>query len=210
MKILISAGPTREAIDPVRFISNRSTGRMGYALAEAALALGHEVSLVSGPVALTPPKGLAEFRPVVSAAEMAEAMKSLAPSAGMIVMCAAVADYRPARVHQAKMKKGEGPLSLELVRTEDILASLGESKRPGQLLVGFAAETEDLVANADGKMRRKNLDWIVANDVSRSDRGFESESNAVTLLSSSGRRIEIPLQAKRELAARILEYLLMA
>ena len=208
MRILISAGPTREAIDPVRFISNRSSGRMGYALAEASVAAGHQVILVSGPVALPQPEGLNSFVGVVSAADMAEAMKRLAADTDMVIMCAAVADYRPVEVASSKIKKGEGGMSIELVRTEDILASLGAVKRQGQILVGFAAETDDLLENAKGKMLRKNLDWIVANDVGRSDRGFESGDNAVTLLSSSGSRIDIPLQSKRELATRILSAIL--
>jgi len=204
MRVLISAGPTREAIDPVRFISNRSSGRMGYALAEAAIKAGHHVKLVSGPVCLKAPEGLAEFVSVVSAADMSSAIKRLAPEGDLIIMCAAVADYRPVIALPSKMKKGEGSITLELVRTEDILASLGALKRPGQILVGFAAETEDLLANAEAKMRRKNLDWIVANDVGRPDRGFESGSNAATLLSSDGRRLDLPLQAKSSLARAIL------
>lgn len=208
MRVLVSAGPTREAIDPVRFISNRSSGKMGYALAEAALALGHEVDLVSGPVALRAPSGLRSFVPVVSAAEMADAMKRLAKDASLIVMCAAVADYRPASAAVSKMKKGAPTMTLELVATEDVLASLGTLKRPGQILVGFAAETEALLENAEAKMRRKSLDWIVANDVSRDDRGFDASSNAATLLARDGRRVELPLQSKRALAARILEAVL--
>lgn len=208
MKLLISAGPTREAIDPVRFISNRSSGRMGYALADAALAAGHQVDLVSGPVAIQAPEGLHSFVSVVSAADMAEAMKRLAPGADVVIMCAAVADYRPVKAAASKIKKGEGRMTLELERTEDILATLGQTKRPGQLLVGFAAETEGLLENATGKMLRKNLDWIVANDVSRSDRGFDSNDNAVTLLARDGRRIDLPLQSKGGLAALILSTIL--
>lgn len=208
MRVLLSAGPTREAIDPVRYISNRSSGRMGYALAEAAIALGHEVDLVSGPVSLPAPEGLHAFEQVVSAAEMSEAMKRLAPAADLIVMCAAVADYRPANVASSKIKKGADSISLELVKTEDILASLGSLKKPGQTLVGFAAETDDLLQNATVKMMKKNLDWIAANDVSRSDRGFDSGSNAVTLLSRDGRRLDLPLQSKREIANAILSAVL--
>ena len=204
MRILISAGPTREAIDPVRFISNRSTGRMGYALAEAAVAAGHLVDLVSGPVALQAPPGLNSFEAVVSAADMAESMKRLATHADMVIMCAAVADYRPVTVASSKIKKSDGNMSIELERTEDILATLGKLKRPGQILVGFAAETESLLENASGKMLRKNLDWIVANDVGRKDRGFGSDNNAVTLLARDGRRFDLPLQSKREIASSIL------
>ncbi len=208
MRVLVSAGPTREAIDPVRFISNRSSGKMGYALAAAAAKLGHEVDLVSGPVSLSAPEGLRSLVKVESAAEMAEAMRSLAPEAGLIVMCAAVADYRPAEAAKGKIKKAEGPMSLELVRTEDILLSLGQAKRPGQILVGFAAETSALEANALGKMKRKSLDWIVANEVGRPDRGFEAEANAVTLYASDGRKAELPLESKAALAERILAIIL--
>ena len=144
MKILVTAGPTREAIDAVRFLSNKSTGKMGYAVAKAAAEAGHDVILVSGPVALTPPDSLLEFVPVVSAADMAEAVKSRAAACGMVVMCAAVADYTPAHPIDRKLKKTDGNLFLELKRTEDILKTLGQKKKPGQILVGFAAETDGL------------------------------------------------------------------
>ena len=146
MKILISAGPTREFIDPVRFITNSSSGQMGYALAAAALRRGHDVTLVSGPVSLTPPAG-ADVVNVVTAAEMAEAMKSRFPHCSCCIMSAAVADYRPAHVHDQKMKKTPGNMLLELERTEDILKALGSLKKEGQLLVGFAAESENLLEN---------------------------------------------------------------
>jgi len=208
MKVLVSAGPTREAIDPVRFLSNRSTGKMGYALAAAAVMAGHEVSLVSGPVSIAAPEGLEEFIQVESAAEMAAAMKARAQEADAIVMCAAVADYRPAETAKSKIKKKDGALSLELVRTEDILLSLGAMKRPGQILAGFAAETDALEANALDKMKRKSLDWIVANEVGLPDRGFEAEANAVTLYAKDGRKIELPLESKSSLAEKILSVIL--
>lgn len=204
MKVLITAGPTREKIDAVRFLTNRSTGKMGYALAEAARDAGHEVTLVSGPVALPVPLGIA-LVPVESAADMAEAVKERASQMELIVMCAAVADYRPKRVVAGKMKKAEGDLVLELERTEDILKSLGAVKPEGQILVGFAAETDDLLANAQGKLAKKNLDWICANDVGRSDIGFGSDENCVTLIGRDGRRYGIGPDSKRAVADAILE-----
>lgn len=202
-KILITAGPTREKLDAVRFLTNRSTGKMGYALAEAARDAGYDVTLVSGPVSLAPVDGVTMVM-IESAADMADAVKSRAPEMDIVIMAAAVADYRPAQVHQGKMKKQPGNLMLELERTEDILASLGQVKPSGQILVGFAAETDDLLANAAGKLQRKNLDWIVANDVSRSDRGFGTSTNAVTMICRDGRRIDLPLAEKKDIARTIL------
>ena len=204
MKILVTAGPTREKIDPVRFISNRSSGKMGYALAEAARELGHEVVLVSGPVALTPPAGV-EVVNVESAAEMAAAVKAAAPKCAVVIMAAAVADYRPAHAAEHKLKKRPGEMFLELERTEDILFSLGQMKQPGQLLVGFAAETEELLTNAAGKLERKNLDWIVANTVSD---GFGTDTDKVTLLGRNGQKIDVPRAAKRDVARKILDVIL--
>ena len=204
MKVLVTAGPTREKIDAVRFLTNRSTGKMGYALAEAARDAGHEVTLVSGPVALAVPHGIT-LVPVESASEMAEAVKERAPQMALVIMCAAVADYRPKLVVAGKMKKREGDLVLELERTEDILKSLGRMKPDGQLLVGFAAETDDLLANAAEKLEKKNLDWICANDVGRSDIGFGSDENCVTLLGRDGRRYGIGPDTKRAVAEAILE-----
>ncbi len=202
--VLITAGPTREKIDAVRFLSNRSSGKMGYALAQAATEAGFRVVLVSGPTALTPPEGVALID-VESAAEMARAVHRLAPSARLIIMAAAVADYRPLTAVDYKLKKLPGKLVLELERTEDILQSLGQRKRPGQVLVGFAAETDDLLANAQGKLERKNLDWIAANDVRSAVSGFGVDTNAITLLSRDGRQIEIPLADKLTVARRLLE-----
>ena len=210
MRILVTAGPTREAVDAVRFLSNKSTGKMGYALAKAAVEAGHDVILVSGPTALTPPDGLLEFVPVVSAADMAQAVKLRAPDCGVIVMCAAVADYTPAHPIDRKMKKNDGNLFLELKRTEDILKTLGERKTPGQILVGFAAETDDLESYARAKLASKNLDWIAANDVSRPGCGFAADTNAVTLFAADGRKFELPLQGKDAVAKKMLELLLPA
>ena len=203
MRVVISAGPTREAIDPVRFISNRSTGRMGYALAAAAVARGMETVLVSGPVALPPPDGLFRLVRVETAAEMAEAMKREAGEAALIIMCAAVADYRPKVAAAQKMKKKTTELVLE--PTEDILLSLGRRKRADQLLVGFAAETDSLEQYALEKMRRKNLDWIAANRVGIPGQGFESETNAVVLYARSGEKRVLPLDSKDRIAEQILD-----
>ena len=164
MRIVISAGPTREAIDPVRFITNRSTGKMGYAIAEAARDRGMQVTLVSGPVNLEPPANV-DLVAIESAADMASAMKKAAVEADIIVMAAAVADYRPKQYSTSKIKKSDGDMCIELERTEDVLLSLGKIKKPGQILVGFAAETDDLLKNAQSKLERKNLDYIAANIV---------------------------------------------
>ena len=206
--ILITAGPTREKLDAVRFLTNRSTGKMGYALAEAARDAGYDVTLVSGPVNL-PPVSDVTMVMIESAAEMADAVKSRAPEMDVVIMAAAVADYRPVHVHQGKMKKLPGNLTLELERTEDILASLGQIKPAGQVLVGFAAETDDRLANAAGKLQRKNLDWIIAKDVSKSDRGFGSSDNAVTMICRDGRQIDVPLASKQVIAATILQNILL-
>ncbi|MBO5899748.1 MAG: phosphopantothenoylcysteine decarboxylase [Lentisphaeria bacterium] len=202
MRILITAGPTREKIDPVRFITNYSTGKMGYALAQSAVEAGHEVVLVSGPVTLKAPDNLAEFRSVESAQEMADAVFSIFPSCDAAIMVAAVADYRPAEICSSKMKKSDGDLYLRLERTTDILAGLGKLKRDDQKLIGFAAETDDLLANAQGKLERKNLDWIAANKVSD---GFGSETNKVILLSRAGERVDIDTADKKSVAEKILE-----
>ncbi len=201
MKILITAGPTREYIDPVRFITNRSSGKMGYALAEAALECGFEVLLVTGPTALPLPDG-ASVLGVETALQMAANVKHNAPDCDAVVMAAAVADYRPVQTAEHKLKKQPGGLTLRLERTEDILASLGKMKAPGQILVGFAAETDDLLANAKEKLERKNLDWIVANTVSD---GFGTDTDKVTMLGRNGQRIDIPRAAKRDVARKILD-----
>lgn len=206
-KLLITAGPTREALDPVRFITNRSSGKMGYALAAAAVAKGFSVILVSGPVdsSVVPPEGLAEFVPVVSAAEMAEAVKSRFPAMDGAILCAAVADYRPKTVAANKIKKQDGEFVLELERTEDILFSLGQMKSASQKLIGFAAETENLAENALGKLKKKNLDWIAANQVGLPGQGFQSDNNEITLYGVHGETIPLPLTDKKRLAQQMLE-----
>lgn len=204
MKILINAGPTRESIDPVRFISNHSTGKMGYALADAAIRAGHAVTLVSGPVSLTPPEGLAELVRVVTAAEMAEAMKSRFPEMELTVLCAAVADYRPRMVAASKLKKQPGGLTLELERTEDIALSLGQMKQPGQLLAGFAAETDDVEQNARKKLAAKNFDWIAANRVGIPGSGFGSDTNILKLYAADGSMTDLGSALKTRLADQLI------
>jgi phosphopantothenoylcysteine decarboxylase/phosphopantothenate--cysteine ligase len=198
--VVVSAGPTVEDIDPVRFVSNRSSGRMGYRLAEAARHRGARVVLVSGPTSLPAPAGV-EVVAVRSAEEMARAVTEHASGASVVVMAAAVSDYRPAEVAARKMKKQPGPARLDLVRTPDILRSLGQAKA-GRFLVGFAAETEDVVANARRKRTEKNLDLIVANDVGREEAGFGVDRNAAVLIDGES-ETELPLMSKRELAERI-------
>ena len=204
MKILINAGPTRESIDPVRFITNHSTGKMGYALAAAAVKAGHEVTLVSGPVALTPPDGLARVVQIVTAAEMAEAMKLHFPDADLAILCAAVADYRPKFYSASKLKKQEGGMLLELERTEDIALTLGKLKKPGQLLAGFAAETDDVEQNARKKLTGKNFDWIAANRVGIPGSGFGSDTNTVKLYAADGSMTDLGTGLKTELADRLI------
>jgi phosphopantothenoylcysteine decarboxylase/phosphopantothenate--cysteine ligase len=202
-RVLVTAGPTREPIDPVRFITNRSSGRMGYAIAEAALARGAEVTLVTGPVAIAAPTG-AEVVRVETAAEMARETLARADRATIIVKSAAVADYRPVHVADRKLKKTDASLRLELERTEDILAALGRAKGD-RVLVGFAAETNDLVENARKKLESKNADLVVANDVTREGAGFDGDTNVAVLVGRDGRADELPVMTKRALADRVLD-----
>lgn len=200
--VLVTAGPTYEAIDPVRGLTNRSSGRMGYAIAEAAAARGAQVTLITGPVALGPPQAVNVVN-VVSAAEMFNAVMERLSGASMVVMAAAVADYRPSRRAEQKIKKDEDRLSIELEKTEDILGAVGRAG--GQrVLIGFAAETEEVIANAKRKLAEKNADLIVANDVSAADAGFDVETNRVILVSEDGIE-KLPLMAKREVANRLLD-----
>ena len=200
--ILITAGPTQEPIDPVRFISNRSSGKMGYALAQAALDRGARVILVSGPVSLDPPRG-AEVVRVETAAEMREAVFAHLEDSTAIIKCAAVADFRPSDPARQKIKKSGAPASLKLDPVEDILAELGR-RRGDRLLVGFAAETENVLEYARRKLEEKNCDMIVANRVGVEGSGFGSDSNEVLLVERSGEVVEIPRAPKREIADRIL------
>jgi phosphopantothenoylcysteine decarboxylase/phosphopantothenate--cysteine ligase len=205
-RVLITAGPTYEDIDPVRYIGNRSSGRMGFAIADEAVRRGARVMLIAGPTSLTPPAA-DEIVRVRSAAEMHGAVMQRAAAADVVVMAAAVADYTPARRAPEKIAKSEGPTELALERTRDILADLGRlPARAGgtPLLVGFAAETGDAAAKGAMKRARKQVDLIVANDVSRADAGFEVDTNAVTLVSAEGAE-EVPLQSKAGVAAVILD-----
>lgn len=207
MNFLVTAGPTREPIDPVRFVSNRSTGRMGYAVAEAALAAGHAVRLVSGPVELSPPSpGIALVR-VTTAADMLAAVKDNLPWCDWLVMAAAVADWRPARCAPLKLKKSDGPPQIQWEPTPDILRTVAPLKRPGQRFCGFAAETDHLARNARAKLRAKHLDAIAANDVSLPDRGFASPQNAITLYLADGKIFAIPLADKIDCAKKLVEAL---
>jgi phosphopantothenoylcysteine decarboxylase / phosphopantothenate---cysteine ligase len=203
--VLVTAGPTREAVDPVRFIGNRSSGRMGYALAAAARARGANVVLVSGPTELTPPAGVEVVR-VTTAAEMRDAVVPRAAQADVVIMAAAVADYAPSGAVAQKIHKESDTLTLTLVRTPDILAELGRQRagRDRPVLVGFAAETNDVVAGARRKQREKGIDLVVANDVSRSDVGFEVDANEVTLVSPAGEET-LPRQSKAAIAAQIVQ-----
>jgi phosphopantothenoylcysteine decarboxylase / phosphopantothenate---cysteine ligase len=200
--VLITAGPTQEALDPVRFLTNRSSGKMGYALVEDALARGAAVTLITGPVSIDPPKGALTIS-VRSAAEMHKAVKNNIESATIVVMAAAVSDYRPTSVHQQKIKKNGNALMLDLEQTEDILAAaaLGRGTR---IVVGFAAETENVIENARKKLEEKGADLIIANDVSGPDSGFDVDTNRIALVSSEG-VVELPLLSKREAAARIID-----
>jgi phosphopantothenoylcysteine decarboxylase/phosphopantothenate--cysteine ligase len=204
--VLVTAGPTVEDVDPVRFLSNRSSGKMGYRIAEAARDRGAKVILVSGPTSLPAPHGL-EICAVRSAEEMERAVAGRVGPATVVIAAAAVADYRPASSSPSKQKKTDGPLTLELVRTPDILKGLGEAKGD-RVLVGFAAETENLLAHAAQKLEAKNLDLVVANDVTVPGAGFESDGNAVVLLRKDGTRLDVPLASKREVAERILDEVL--
>ena len=203
--VIVTAGPTREALDPVRFIGNRSSGKMGYALAVAAKTRGARVTLVSGPTELPLPGGIEVIR-VTSAAEMREAVVSRALQADVVIMAAAVADFAPARAADQKIHKTEDTLTLTLARTPDILADLSRLRagKDRPLLVGFAAETSDVVAGARRKRREKGVDLVVANDVSRSDAGFEVETNEVTLVTADAEEF-LPLQSKAAIAAKVID-----
>ena len=205
LKILVTAGPTVEPMDPVRYITNRSTGKMGYALARAGCQRGASVVLVSGPTSLKPPSGVA-FCGVKTAAEMRKAVLENCSECDMIIKAAAVSDYRPRQSAQQKIKKGGDSLSLEMVKTPDILAELGGSRKGSPfILVGFAAETEDLLSNAKEKLSAKGLDMIVANDVSRNDAGFETDTNKVKMIYKDGQVEDSPLMSKDEVAHLILD-----
>jgi len=204
VRFLVTAGPTREPIDPVRYISNRSSGKMGYAIAQAALDSGHEVILISGPVSLQPPRG-AKLVSVSTSDEMFDAVHRDASKCDVCVLCAAVADYKPAKVSPAKIKKRSENFSLELIPTRDILDSLGHQQDREFLLVGFAAETNDLEKSAAQKLREKNCDIMIANDVSSSKSGMESDVNEVTILFQNGERQKISCAPKKIIARELVK-----
>lgn len=204
-KVLVTAGPTYEALDPVRFIGNHSSGKMGYALAEELAARGAVVELVSGPTALTTQNGFINRTNVTTAAEMHEVCMNLFPSCDIAILSAAVSDYTPAAVSAEKIKKEEASLSLELRKTKDILADLGKIRKKGQLLVGFALETTNELENAREKLRKKNLDLIVLNSLRDEGAGFGTDTNKITLLQPEGGAVSYPLKSKTEAAKDIIQ-----
>ena len=201
-KVLVTAGPTVESIDPVRFISNHSTGKMGYAIARVAMERGAEVTLITGPVSIAPPP-FVKVIPVTSAADMFEAVKQHAGQADIVIKAAAVADYTPAVVAEEKIKKSEGESTLQLVRTTDILNWLGEHRRDGQFLCGFSMETENMVENSRAKLEKKKLDMIVANNLKVAGAGFGVDTNVVTLITKK-QTIQLPQMSKEAVAEQLL------
>lgn len=206
-KVLITAGPTFEAIDPVRFIGNRSTGKMGYALAQSFVAAGAAVTLISGPTQLLPPEGLHAFQAVQSADEMFEAAAAHQANFDIAVFSAAVADYKAAQVADQKIKKQHNAMQIELTPTRDILATLGNAKKAGQFVIGFALETEHELANARKKLVNKNADLVVLNSLQQAGAGFGHDTNQVTLV-AAGHTIELPLAPKQEIADQIVQYVI--
>lgn len=205
-KVVVTAGPTIERIDPVRYVSNFSSGKMGYSMAEAARDLGAETVLISGPVALNKPTGI-QVIDIESAEEMYEAVRSQFDDADMVIKSAAVADYKPASIHDQKMKKSDDDAVIEMTRTTDILKTIGALKQQ-QILVGFAAETEDVLAYGQKKLQKKNLDYIIVNDVTDPGGGFGSDTNVVTLLSKNGTAQSFEQMAKPQLAKQLLELII--
>ena len=205
-KVLITAGPTREAIDPVRYITNHSTGKMGYAIAKAAAYRGAEVTLVTGPVAIKPPM-FVKVVPIESAEDMFQAVTGAAPEQDIIIKAAAVADYRPAVVGQDKIKKTDGDMSIALERTKDILGWLGQHRTPGQFLCGFSMETRDMLENSRAKLARKNLDMIVANNLKVEGAGFGTDTNVVTIITKDSEK-ELPKMSKEQVADELLTQIL--
>lgn len=205
-RVLVTAGPTREPLDPVRYLSNHSSGRMGYAIAEAAQARGAQVTLVSGPVALTPPFGV-EVVPVATTQDLYDAVLSRADAQDIIIQAAAPADFTMAPVPQKLKKQGDAPLTLTLTQTPDVAAAVGAGRRPGQRIVAFAAETENLLENARRKLEKKGADMIVANDVTQPGAGFSGDTNVVTLVTAKG-ATALPQQSKRAVADALLTAIL--
>ena len=206
-KILVTAGPTQEAIDPVRYITNHSSGKMGYAIAKVAMLRGADVTLVSGRTAIEPPL-FVKTVPVVTARDMYEAVTSVSDEQDVIIKAAAVADYRPAYVSSEKVKKSDGQMSMELERTDDILKYLGEHKRPGQFLCGFSMETQNMLSNSRAKLTKKNLDMVAANNVKTKGAGFQGDTNVLTLITQD-EEVSLQLMSKEDAAAKILDKILM-
>ena len=206
VKVLVTAGPTRESLDPVRFITNHSTGKMGYAIAENCMRRGADVTLVSGPVAIAPPPFVKVIN-VKSAADMAEVVKAEYREQQIIIKTAAVADYRPAHIADEKIKKKEGDNTLELERTEDILAYLGANKQPGQFICGFSMETENMLENSRAKLERKNVDMIVANNLKVAGAGFGTDTNIVTFITKE-ECVENEIMSKADVAGNIVDFIL--
>ena len=202
-KILVTAGPTQEAIDPVRYITNHSSGKMGYAIAKAAMLRGADVTLVSGRTAIEPPM-FVKIVPVVTAKDMYEAVTSVSDEQDIIIKAAAVADYRPAKVSDEKVKKSDGQMSIEIERTDDILKFLGEHKRDGQFLCGFSMETQNVIGNSRAKLTKKNLDMVAANNVKVEGAGFQGDTNVLTLITQD-EEVSLPLMSKEDAALKILD-----
>ena len=206
-KILVTAGPTQEAIDPVRYITNHSSGKMGYAIAKIAMLRGADVTLVSGCTAIEPPM-FVNLVPVVTAKDMYEAVTSVSDEQDIIIKAAAVADYRPAKVSDEKVKKSDGQMSIELERTDDILKYLGEHKREGQFLCGFSMETQNVIGNSRAKLTKKNLDMVAANNVKVEGAGFQGDTNVLTLITQD-EEVSLPLMSKEDAALKILDKILL-
>lgn len=206
-KILVTAGPTQEAIDPVRYITNHSSGKMGYAIAKAAMLRGADVTLVSGRTAIEPPM-FVKLMPAVTAKDMYEAVTSVSDEQDIIIKAAAVADYRPARVSDEKVKKSDGQMSIELERTDDILKYLGEHKKENQFLCGFSMETQNVIGNSRAKLTKKNLDMVAANNVKVEGAGFQGDTNVLTLITQE-EEVSLPLMSKEDAALKILDKILL-
>ena len=206
MKVLVTAGPTQEAIDPVRYITNHSSGKMGYAIAKMAMLRGADVTLVSGRTALTPPP-FVKVVPVVTARDMYEAVTSASQEQDIIIKAAAVADYRPANVSDEKIKKKDDDMSIALERTDDILKYLGEHKPDGQFLCGFSMETQNMIGNSRVKLTKKNLDMVAANNVKMAGAGFQGDTNVLTLITQD-EEVSLPLMSKEDAAGKILDKIL--
>ena len=206
-KVLVTAGPTQESIDPVRYITNHSSGKMGYALAKAAMLRGADVTLVSGPCAIEPPP-FVKLVPVVTAKEMFDAVTSVSFEQDIIIKAAAVADYRPANVYEDKVKKQEEQMSIELEKTDDILGYLGEHRLPGQFLCGFSMETQNMIGNSRAKLGKKHLDMVAANNLKVAGAGFQGDTNVLTLITQD-EEVSLPLMSKEDAAGKILDKILL-